>query len=71
MNEYNLPKEYSLWGTKIGDEEWQEQLLLTTTDMKRVEFVKKLASKDGFDRIRVSEFNWKKPNFADPRLFNV
>jgi len=71
MNKYNLPKEYTVWGTKIGDEEWQEQLLTETTDLAWVEKCKVWAKANGFDRIRVSIFNWEQPNFADKRLFNV
>ena len=71
MNKYNLPKEYTVWGTKIGDQEWQEQLLTETTDLARVEKCKVWAKANGFDRIRVSIFNWEQPNFADKRLFNV
>jgi len=71
MNKYNLPKEYTVWGTKIGDEEWQEQLLTETTDLAHVEKCKVWAKANGFDRIRVSIFNWEQPNFTDKRLFNV
>jgi len=71
MNKYNLPKEYTVWGTKIGDQEWQEQMLTETTDLARVEKCKVWAKANGFDRIRVSIFNWEQPNFADKRMFNV
>ena len=71
MNKYNLPKEYTVWGTKIGDQDWHEQLLTETTDLARVEKCKVWAKANGFDRIRVSIFNWEQPNFADKRLFNV
>ncbi len=41
-----------LWGVKQGDEDWQEQVLCTQAD--KFDKVRKLASRDGFNRFRVS-----------------
>jgi hypothetical protein len=60
MNKYKLPKIYAVWGTKIGDEEWQEELLTSITDFARVEACKVWAKDNGFTNIRVSIFNRKK-----------
>ncbi len=44
-----------LWGTRKGDQNWQEELI--TEDETRIEAAKKWAEANGFDRLRVSEFN--------------
>jgi hypothetical protein len=71
MNKYNLPKEYTVWATKSGQPDYEEVLITTNTDLAHVEKAKVWAKANGFDRIRVSIFNWEKPNFSDKRLINV
>lgn len=58
----NTNIETCLWGTRNGDEDWQEQLLSTNPD--RFEEIKKLATKDGFGRFRVVQLDLRvKPDF--------
>jgi hypothetical protein len=71
MNKYNLPKEYTVWATKSGLPDYKEDLITSTTDLAHVEKAKVWAKANGFDRIRVTIFNWEKPNFSDPRLINI
>jgi len=51
--------EYVLWGTKKGDEDWEEQLIATadtTPEGKaKLEKAKAWAKQQGFDRLRVSQ----------------
>jgi len=52
-----------LYGVKNGDEDWQEQLLLSgpnATDAN-IEKVKQLAAKDGFGKFRVASIDLSKP----------
>ena len=71
MNEYKLPQEYTVWATKSGRPKYEEVEISTSTDLKHIEKAKVWAKENGFDRIRISVFNWEKRNFADPRLFNL
>lgn len=45
-------KETLLYGVRTGNEDWEEELLTTQGD--RIEEVKRLAAKDGFNRFRVA-----------------
>ena len=52
-----------LWGTRNGDEEWQEQLL--STNPAAFETVKAIASREGFGMFRISEIDLTvKPDFS-------
>jgi hypothetical protein len=42
-----------LWGTKIGEEDWQEQMI--TENSEAIEKAKAWAMANNFDRLRVSE----------------
>lgn len=51
-----------LWGVKIGDEAWKEQIL--TTNAGQIEAAKKWAAKNGFHLFRVSTDDGSPPDFA-------
>lgn len=55
---------YTLWGTKIGAEDWQEDVITFTTDPKRIEAAKQWALANGFDRLRVATDSGEKPDFV-------
>lgn len=56
-------KETILWGVKVGDEDWQEQII--TTDENQIEAAKEWASNNGFDRFRVAKIDLGvKPDFV-------
>ena len=44
-----------LWAVKIGDEDWQEQII--TTNANAIDKATKWAIENGFDRFRISFFN--------------
>jgi len=51
-----------LWATKIGAPDYEEQLI--TEVEARIEAASTWARNNGFDRLRISEFNGEKPNFV-------
>lgn len=51
-----------LWATKVGAPEWQEQLITEQGD--KIEAASAWAKANGFDRLRVSTFDGRAPNFA-------
>jgi hypothetical protein len=56
-------KETILWAVKVGDEDWQEQII--TTDENQIEAAKEWASNNGFDRFRVAKIDLGvKPDFV-------
>lgn len=55
--------EYVLWATKIGEPDWCENLITSTADKSHLERAADWAQNNGFDRLRVSEFNGEKPDF--------
>lgn len=57
--------EYVLWGTKAGDEAWEEQLIVCTSDKAKLHKAKQWAKDNGFTRLRVSLFHeGDKPDFG-------
>ncbi len=48
-----------LWATKIGDEDWQEQLI--TENPAAIEKASTWARANGFDRLRVADVDLSKP----------
>ena len=66
-------KEYILYGVKIGEADWKEHILLTTYDPKKIDQVKPIATKAGYDRFRVATFEFGKdfPDFSDSKLLNI
>ena len=54
-----------LYGKRQGEEDWQEELLLTNATPETIERVKILAAKDGFISFRVATINLSiVPDFA-------
>ena len=53
-----------LYATKIGDEDWQEQII--TEVAERIPAAKKWAEANGFDRLRVADYpdDPRMPDFA-------
>lgn len=53
-----------LWATKIGDSDWEEQII--TTNANRIEAASAWAKSNGFDRLRVSVVSDEpeRPDFA-------
>ena len=56
--------EYTLWAHKIGQEEWAEDVITSTTDVVHLENAKIWATANGFDRLRVIKFDFEKPDFV-------
>ena len=55
-------KETILWAVKVGDEDWQEQII--TTDESKIEEASNWAKENGYDRLRVAVIDLGvKPDF--------
>ncbi len=54
-----MDTETVLYGVKIGDEDWQEQII--TTNPKAIESAKAWAKANGFDRLRVAKIDLSVP----------
>lgn len=53
-----------LWGVKVGDEDWAEQLITATSNKAHLNKAKEWALKNGFNRLRVGKFtDGEMPNF--------
>lgn len=48
-----------LWGVRVGDEDWQEQLI--TEDESKIPAAMAWARANGFDRLRVAVVDLSKP----------
>jgi hypothetical protein len=59
-------KELVLYGKrKDRTEDWHEEILLTNATLEKIERVKMLAAKDGFETFRVAEIDLSvAPDFA-------
>jgi len=57
-------KETALWATKIGEPSWKEDLITSTTDPAKLAAARMWAERNGFDRIRTSNFDGSLPDFA-------
>lgn len=55
-----------LWAVKIGDEDWQEQII--TTEESRIASARAWATAHGFDRFRVSNDDGAPPSFGSNLL---
>lgn len=56
-------KDQVLWGTKIGEPDWAEEII--TEDPTQIEKAKKWAEANGYDRLRISTINMnEKPDFT-------
>lgn len=57
--------EYTLWGVKKGEPDYMEDLLYVSNAKENFDKVKQMASKDGYDRFRVSKVDMmEKPDFT-------
>jgi len=57
--------EHTLWAVKIGDEDWQEQVITSTKNEIHFEKAKAWAIDNGFDRLRISVLDLnEKPDFV-------
>jgi hypothetical protein len=45
-------QEITLWGTRIGDADWQEQVITSTTDPAHLANARAWAEANGFTRLR-------------------
>lgn len=61
-----MKKEFILWGVKIGEPNYMEEVITTQTDLAIIEKAREWAIENGFDRLRVSGFNWEMPDFISP-----
>jgi len=52
-----------LWAVRIGDEDWQEELITSTTDPAHLAAAIKWAKENGFDRLRISTYSGEPPDF--------
>lgn len=61
-----MKKEFILWAVKIGEPKHMEEVITSTTDLAIIEKARTWAEQNGFDRLRVSGFNWEMPDFIAP-----
>ncbi len=59
-----MKKEFILWATKVGEPNHMEEMITAQTDLAIIEKAKDWATQNGFDRLRVSGFNWEMPDFV-------
>lgn len=57
-------KEWVLWACRKGAEEWQAELITSTSDKEHLAKARVWAEANGFDRFRVSSFDGEKPDFV-------
>jgi hypothetical protein len=56
--------EYLLYGLTPGESRnYMESLLTVTTDLKRIEHIKTVATEKGFTNLRVATYNNEAPDF--------
>lgn len=58
-----MDKETILYATKIGEPDYMEQIITTHKD--RINEATEWAEQNGFDRIRVFEYDGSAPNFSE------
>tara|TARA_B100001250_G_C19295989_1_gene569711 strand:+ start:52 stop:252 length:201 start_codon:yes stop_codon:yes gene_type:complete len=63
--------EYILYGLKINDPDYMEDIIYTSYNPSEISKARKLAIKKGFVKFRVATFNGETPNFNDPKLINL
>jgi hypothetical protein len=60
-----MVSEYTLWGVKKGEPDYMEDLLYVSNTKENFDKVKQMASKDGYNRFRVSKVDMmEKPDFT-------
>nr|BAR15634.1 hypothetical protein [uncultured Mediterranean phage uvMED] len=66
-----MKKEYILYGLKINEPDYMEDIIYTSYNPSEIGKARKLAIKKGFVKFRVATFNGETPNFNDPKLINL
>tara|TARA_R100001443_G_C3294107_1_gene163585 strand:+ start:507 stop:707 length:201 start_codon:yes stop_codon:yes gene_type:complete len=66
-----MKTEYILYGLKINDPDYMEDIIYTSYNPNEISKARKLAIKKGFVKFRVATFNGETPNFNDPKLINL
>tara|TARA_R100001129_G_scaffold153572_1_gene116135 strand:- start:336 stop:536 length:201 start_codon:yes stop_codon:yes gene_type:complete len=66
-----MKTEYILYGLKINDPDYMENIIYTSYNPGEISKARKLAIKKGFVKFRVATFNGETPNFNDPKLINL
>jgi hypothetical protein len=56
--------EYILWATKKGNPEYMEQLITETTSLEHLSEAKSWAIQNGYEKLRVMEYNGEAPDFT-------
>jgi hypothetical protein len=59
-----IVSETVLWAVKVGDANWQEQLITSTSDKAKVAKAREWAQANGFNRFRESHFDGTAPDFT-------
>lgn len=59
-----MKKEFVLYGTKISEPDYMEDVITVQHDMQIIEKAKAWATENGYNRLRVHTFNWEKPDFT-------
>jgi hypothetical protein len=58
--------EYILWARKQGEPDWMEEVITETKDKKQLEKSKAWAKANGYEDLRVMEYNGEAPDFNTP-----
>ena len=59
-------REYMLYGLRQGQtERYMEELLIATKEQETIDYVKDLATQEGFHSFRVATWNGEAPNFTN------
>ena len=65
-------KEYVLYGNKINEPDYMEDIIYTSFNPVEISKAKTLATKKGYIKFRVAtHVEGSKPNFNDPKLINL
>ena len=66
-----MKTEFILYGLKINEPNYLENIICTSFDRNEIDKFKTLAIKKGYVKFRVATFNGEAPNFKDPKLINL
>tara|TARA_R110002020_G_scaffold53236_1_gene149149 strand:- start:26 stop:226 length:201 start_codon:yes stop_codon:yes gene_type:complete len=64
-------QEYILWATPKGEPSINEKLITETPDLKHLNKAKDWAIRQGFDRLRITEYTGGAPDFNNKKLINI
>ena len=64
-------KEYVLYGNKINEPDYMEDIIYTSFNPGEISKARILATKKGYVKFRVATYNGEMPNFNDPKLVNL